>query len=306
MSLVGHVFFITDPATALAPILAGDQAPSSGFEPWPKSTVLATYFLDSDFESLSTGPIQKPPPIRPGPQVWSTSATVQGDGSFTLSEPPKSKFGEVASVTLKVTSGVPVYRTSHIPIDTAKSKSLDIWVFVDQLPTSDGITAGTVSQQVDGAGLPGNTTITAGGPNGLNFSGTSGQVSINFNILIAPDTSPVLTDFLDLSINGSNISVGAPTSWLESADEVLAQVTSGIASAGDSINTAVLAKTQALLLAGDPLLTPDEVSKFLNNEVSVTFFGISFPNTHSWSIGNGADKTVVVVANPCVGFPRNF
>ena len=72
MSLVGHVFFITDPKTAFIPVLLGDQSPTSGFEPRPKSTVLASYYLDNDqVEILSSGPIQKPPPItHPVLQIW--------------------------------------------------------------------------------------------------------------------------------------------------------------------------------------------------------------------------------------------
>ena len=43
-------------------------------------------------------------------------------------------------------------------------------------------------------------TITADGLYGLNFSGADGQVSINFNISIAPDMSRTLGNFLDLAI----------------------------------------------------------------------------------------------------------
>jgi hypothetical protein len=40
--------------------------------------------------------------------------------------------------------------------------------------------------------------------------------------------------------------------------------------------------------------------------VSVVFFGIGYPHKHSWKIGDTTDETIVLTANPCIGFPRNF
>jgi len=286
--LVGHVYYITDASTAFVPVVLGDDLPTTGFEPWPGSTVEVTYYWELFLVPL-----------------WSTTATAKSDGSFELSDPP-AEIGDLAGlVSLTVTSGVPVFRSGYVPVAEARSKELNMWVYVDRLPVSDGISAGTVSQQVNGQGLPGNTTITAGGPYGLNFSGSEGQVSMNFNISIAPDTSPNLGDFLDLSINGWDINVGWPTSWFESAGDVLNKIKSGIAAAGSSINTAVL-KRMAGILEAQEGLTASMASNFLDNEVSVVFFGVGYPTPHSWNIGDTSDGTIVLTASPCISFPRNF
>jgi hypothetical protein len=298
MALAGHLYYVTDPKKAFQPLAVG-QAPTTGFVLWPNATVKASYQWDLQILGVLT--------------LWTATTVVKIDGSFSFPEPPSLQplfpFPGVTptptSVALEVLSGVPVYRSGYIPLAKAKSKELNIWVYVDKLRTSEGITAGTVSQQVNGHGLPGNTKITAGGPYGLNFSGTEGQVSINFNISIAPDTSPNLGDFLDLSINGWNIHVGWPTSWVESANDVLKKIKSGIAQAGVGVNKAVLSQIQSILETEDGL-TPELASYFVNNDVSVTFYGIGYPNPHSWGIGSTSDKTVVLVANPCIGFPRNF
>lgn len=289
MPLTGHVYYITNPSQAFVPVIFGDQVPTTGFVPWPGSTVRVTYY----WEFLGFIPL------------WSTTATAASDGSFTLANPPAQVEELGGYVSLTVTSGVPVFRSDYIPASEARAKELDMWVYVDRLPESDGISAGTVSQQVNGQGLPGNTTITSGGPYGLNFNGSEGQVSMNFNIWIAPDTSPNLGDFMDLSINGYDINVGWPTSWVESADDVLNKIKAGIAAAGGSINTAVLKRMEGILEAQEGL-TASMASNFLNNEVSVVFYGIGYPNVHSWNIGNTTDGTIVLTANPCIGFPRNF
>jgi hypothetical protein len=289
MPLAGHVYYITDPSTAFVPVILGDEVPTTGFVPWPGSTVRVTYY----WEFLGFLPL------------WSATATAGPDGSFQLADPPAQVEELGGYVSLTVTSGVPVFRSGYIPASEARSRELDMWVYADRLPVSDGISAGTVSQQVSGQGLPGNTTITAGGPYGLNFAGSEGQVSMNFNIWIAPDTSPDLGDFLDLSINGWDINVGWPTSWFESADDVLNKIKAGIAAAGSSINTAVLKRMEAILETQDSL-TAGQAASFLDNEVSVVFFGVGYPTRHSWNIGDTSDGTIVLTANPCIGFPRNF
>jgi hypothetical protein len=290
MPLVGHVYYITNASEAFVPVVLGDQVPTTGFVPWPGSTVEVTYY----YELLGILPA-----------VWSTTATAGPDGSFQLADPPAQVEDYTRYVSLTVSSGVPVFRSAYLSLAEARAKELDMWVYVDRLPESDGISAGTISQQVNGQGLPGNTTITAGGPYGLNFNGSEGQVSMNFNIWIAPDTSPNLGDFLDLSINGWDINVGWPTSIFESADDVLNKIKAGIAASGSSINAAVLTRMEGILEAQEGL-TASMASNFLNNDVSVVFYGIGYPTAHSWNIGDTSDGTIVLTANPCIGFPRNF
>jgi hypothetical protein len=233
-----------------------------------------------------------------------STATVAGDGSFALSDPAPVvvESGFPVRVSLSVTAGVQVYRSGYIPLAEAQFKELNLWLYVDQLPTSDGISAGTISQQVGGAGLPDNTTINAGGPYGLHFTGSEGQVNIDFNIGIAPDTSPNLNDFLDLSVIAWNINVDWPTSWFTSAPDVLNQIKSGIAAAGSKVNQAVLQRMEGILRSEEGL-TASMASDFLS-DVSVTFSGVGYPTSHSWGIGDTSDDTIVLAANPCIGFPR--
>jgi hypothetical protein len=289
VSLAGHVYYITDPSRAFVPVILGDELPTTGFVPWPGTKVHVTYY----WEFIGLWPL------------WSTTATAGSDGSFQLADPPPQVAEQARFVSLTVTAGVPVFRSGYVPAAEARSKELNLWVYVDQLPVSDGISAGTISQQVNGHGLPGNTTITTGGPYGLNFSGSDGQVSMNFNIWIAPDTTVNLGDFLDLSINGYDINVGWPTSWFESADDVLNSLRSGIAAAGSSVNAAVLNRMVGILETQDGM-SATMARNFLNNDVSVVFFGVGYPHPHSWNIGNISDGTIVLTANPCIGFPRNF
>lgn len=263
MSLVGHVYHVTNASEAFVPVVLGDTHPTSGFVPWPGVTVIAQYWAE-----LVPGF-----PLLP---FFVTTATVARDGSFELLEPTVKFAGEM--VSLLVTSGVPYYRSEYISLSGARSKELNLWLYVDTLPTSDGISAGTISQQVAGQGLPSNTTITAGGLYGLHFYGTDGQVGMNFNLWIAADTSPNLNSFLDLSINGYSINVDWPTSIVESADDVLNKIKSGIAGAGSSVNQAVLKRMEGILDSQEHL-TASLASTFLSN-VSVTFYGIGYPNAH--------------------------
>lgn len=289
MPLVGHIYKITDALKAFVPIILGSEGGlQSGFVPWSGTTVIAHYYW---------WPLPSLPPL----PYYSTFAKVARDGSFSVMDSPLLL--APVYVNLIVRSGVTIYRSDYMPLAFAQDTELNFWVYVDKLPIEDGISAGTISQVVAGQGLPDNTTITAGGPYGLNFSGSTGQVSLNFNIWIAPDTSPNLNNFLDLSINGWDINVGWPESWFESADDVLNKIKSSIAGAGSSANQAVLKRMEGILESQEGL-DEKSASDFLKNEVVVTFSGIVYPKKYSWGIGDTSNKTIVLVANPCIGYPR--
>jgi hypothetical protein len=150
------------------------------------------------------------------------------------------------------------------------------------LSADQGITtAGTVSQQLSGKSLPNDISILVGGEEsqyGIAFVGNAGpldDVYLNFHIWITPDTFPNQNGFLDLSVNMWDIHVDPPTSWFESANDVLNKIKSGIAAAGTSINEAVLTK-MATLLRTDDGMGAEMVTKFLEN-VSITFIGVGYP-----------------------------
>ena len=295
MPLQGSVYRITDAREFFTPIVLGEGPPGGGFEPWPGVTVAASMygkmlFFIVDYENLST--------------------TSNGSGGFALQDPPPelvALFGgpDEAFVSLLLSqNGQPLYRSGFFMLAEGDQRELDIYLFPDTLPESDGITAGDVSSVLGNAGLPGNTEITSS-PSGLSFDGSEGQVSIQFGISLTPDVSNDLGKFLDLGLASWNISVDWPTSWFKSADDVLGDLRKGLDGAASSVNSAVLAKMETIVETEDGL--PSSLaSTFFNNEVSVTFMDVTYPTRHSWGVGAIDDGTVVLLADPCIGYPRDF
>ena len=295
MSLEGAVYRITDAKSFFTPIVLGSGPPTTGFEPWPGVTVGASLygkmlFFVVDYENLYT--------------------TTNSSGRFLIDDPPTNLlnfFGgyNEAYLSLLLWDGNrPIYRSGVFSLAEGDQRELNIYLFPDTLAVSDGIGAGDVSGVLGNSGLPGNTQITAS-PSGLSFQGSEGQVSLQFGISIQPDTSNDLNAFLDLTLASWNINVDWPTSWFKSADDVLNDLRSGLAGAASSVNTAVLAKMETIIETEDGL--PSSLAEtFFNNDVSVTFMDVWYPNNHSWGIGDKDDSTVVVMADPCIGYPRDF
>jgi hypothetical protein len=295
MSLEGVVYRITDAKKFFTPIVLGSGPPTTGYEPWPGVTVGASLwgkllFFAVDYENLYT--------------------TTDRYGRFAIADPPANLvnlfggYNEAFVSLLLSDDGRPLYRSGVFPLAEGDQRELNIYLFPDTLAVSDGIGAGDVSGVLGSSGLPGNTQITAS-PSGLSFNGSEGQVSIQFGISLTPDTSNDLNAFIDLSLASWNINVDWPTSWFKSATDVLNDLRSGLAGAASSVNTAVLAKMETIIETEDGL--PSSLAEtFFNNDVSVTFMDVWYPNSHSWGIGDKDDGTVVVMADPCIGYPRNF
>jgi hypothetical protein len=45
---------------------------------------------------------------------------------------------------------------------------------------------------------------------------------------------------------------------------------------------------------------------FLNDLVTVSFMNVSYPVSLTWSVHDQSNPTVVLVADPCIGFPRKL
>ena len=295
MSLEGVVYRITDAKDFFTPIVLGSGPPTTGFEPWPDVTVAASLygkllFFAIDYENLYT--------------------TTDSNGSFAIQDPPTNLlnfFGgyNEAYVSLFLSHhGRPLYRSGVFSLAEGDQRQLNIYLFPDSLAVSDGIGAGDVSAVLAGSGLPSNTQITAS-PSGLSFQGSEGQVSLKFGIALRPDTSNDLNAFLDLSLASWNINVDWPTSWFKSATDVLNDLRSGLAGAASSVNSAVLAKMETIIETEDGL--PSSLAEtFFNDDVSVTFMDVWYPTPHTWGIGDKDDGTVVVLADPCIGYPRDL
>ncbi len=84
---------------------------------------------------------------------------------------------------------------------------------------------------MSGQGLPGNTTLTAN-PWGIGVAGSEGQADIQFGVQLVADRSPNLSIFFDLAPDGWNIHVEWPTSWCESADDILNKIRTSLQTPG--------------------------------------------------------------------------
>jgi len=239
------------------------------------------------------------------------------DGSFSLPETPKSiqgKHGKASFVMLKVTNGVPIYRTTYMPVHEAQSRSLDIWVYIPTEAQQQGISAGFISQQLNsvsagGEGLPSNTLISAGGQDaayGINFVGSSAEVRLIFNVWIAPATGSDIRDYFNLTVNGWDVNVYFPDTLFISASDIANALVHGIPAADGSVSAGVVG-TLANDLVGlaDGLITLDQAKNFFGNDVTVTFANIAYPaQLHSWGLSDTSDTTIILTATPAIAFPQ--
>ena len=84
------------------------------------------------------------------------------------------------------------------------------------MPAPQGVTVAFASIQL-GPLAPGDTTVTASTPAGINILGLSDGVGLNFNLMISPDTTSNLGSFLDVHMNGWNINDGFPAHLVTNA-----------------------------------------------------------------------------------------
>jgi hypothetical protein len=298
VSLDGHIYRVTDREAFFLPVIAGGP-PTEGYKPWADVEVLP-WVVD---------------PLLPIPLPGSPAMT-HSDGSFSIPQPlPIPGLGDASDVRLglRVNEGSlpyrPLYRSDlALTVDEAQSVELNIWLYPDTIEEKDGVAAGTVSKVVKGAGLPGNTTISAS-PSGLSFSGSRDGADIEFGISIRPDTSFDLGSFLDLMLASWNIDVGWPADWCTDAEDILVEIIKGLQGAGASMNGVALARMEALFeeQAKLPEKSGPKIAKeFFAKDVAVTFMDVKYPTKHSWGISNTSDQTIVVTADPCIGYPRHL
>jgi hypothetical protein len=289
--LSGRIFKVND-QLALVPILLGDIPPLFGYAAWPGATVTVTCYMQLGILAEIE---------------LSFSTITAGDGSFSLSvDLPDPLQSLPVTVAITVSFGVPVYRSGQVPLDTVSSGKLNFWIFPDQLPPADGITAGSISSQLSGSSssLPSDTTLTttAAGLD-VSFSSELDLVDAWFGIGAQPDTSPNLQNFVDLSLRYCTIIDLLPWPIQPTGAQVFQEIQDGIAAAAGSLNSKVLTMME------DDLEKQDGVSagaaqNFFTRDVSVIFTNITFVN-HTWNITATDDSTVVMNATICIGFPRN-
>jgi len=285
MSIKGQLNFVNNPTEFFTPVVLGGK-PSGGYTPATGvSFTVELHGILGGFFYFT---------------VSASSSTV--DGTFELPNFPLNLPAETVWVTVSLT-GSPYYRSELFPLANT-GKGLNIYMYQPDLPRSAGITAGTISKVLSGAGLPGNTQIKAT-PWGLNLSGSKSQANIQFGVLMAPDTSPNIALFLDLSLNGWNIHVGWPEDWCESATDILNSIRSGLQSADSSTNQVVLQQIKTTLQAQFPNVPAAGIQSLIN-AVSFQFVTLIFDNNYSWPMSNTTDKTIVLSPVVAIGYPPRW
>ncbi len=286
MSISGRINLITNPTAFFTPIILGGQ-PTSGFTP----------AIDSPFVVKMTGRFL-------GLFEFSVSTNVNtANGKFTLpSLPPE--FAAINEVWINVShQGRPFYRSEVFP-RSHTNKDLEIFVFQPTIPSSDGVTAGQISTGLASAGLPGNTMLTAN-PWGIGVVGSKSGADIQFGIQMVPDVSPNLSIFFDLALDGWNIHVGFPADWCTNATDILNHIRSALQTSGSTANQLV-SGTISKAFEGPPLNLSAAITNALLAKVSIQFVTMSLPNHHTWTLTDHTDKTIVIVPQLTLGFPRAF
>lgn len=317
MPIGGHIYQVTDAATCFGGMLESeeDNPPRAGFEPW--AGVEVTLVLIVNVGGL-LGPLYVWEDL--GSNAKRTVTTAQ-DGSFSFTDPSIEQLDRIAlwankpgdealSVVIRVTSRTfpfqVMYRSDmSLTLKAADLKELNIWLLPYDLPWADGLTAGTVSGVMDGAGLPGNTSITAS-PSGLAFSGSDDGANIRFGIGILPDNSSDLNSFFDLSLLSWNIHVGFPADVCTSASDILKQIRSGVQHAGTSVSKKVGEMIFNILKETYPIFTDDHIRHFVDDDISMTFINLKYANSYTWPATKKDDATIIFAAEPVIGWPRSL
>lgn len=295
MPTKGTINTITNPTEFFAPIVLGGSTHGGGFVPTKSSGVSVILMA-----WMQVIPVL---PALPLPIATTANAT---NGTFSLPDIPASLDPFVQNVSFLVSvHGKPFYRSGLFPrTHLSPEKSFDIFVYQPVVPASDGVSAGLISTGLSGGGLPGNTMLSAQ-PWGINVVGSHSGADIEFGVQLTPDTSPNLGVFFDLALHNWNIQVGFPADWCTNADSILNQIRTALQTDGSKANQLV-SGTITKAFEGPPLNLNASVTQKLLNAVSIQFTSMSLPNSHTWPLSNTTDKTIVVVPQLTLGFPRVF
>jgi hypothetical protein len=287
MAIHGHLYVVDNPQTFFLPIVLGGPPPNEGYAPCddPVTITMNVFYQFAEFQFDF--------PVFTVLNV--------NDGSFQLPF-PFDILGGPTNVSITVNYlGYQYYRSAIFPYDVTLRTELDIWVYQPSLPSSDGITAGQVSQALNGHGLPQGTSLSVS-QNGFSVSGSESQVSLQFGVWVTPDLSSNLNLYLDLSLNGYNINVGWPEDWCESPGDVLNSIQSGLQSA-DSAANSVVSSAILGILTGAPLNLSQQIATALVNSTSFQFVSLSYPVNYNWALSDTGNPTVVLTPNLAIGYP---
>jgi hypothetical protein len=286
-SVKGQIFKVDDARTFFAQVLDG-QTPTSGFSP----------LTGTPFEAILTG----------APQAQEFTVTVsalvdEADGTFSIPYFREISYIDVVALSLRL-NAAQFYRTQFFSPDAFDLQPLHIFLFQPRVSTGNAITAGTISDQLQGHGLPGNSKISSG-PTGISVVGSKSGAKIQFGVLPVPDTSTNLSIYLDLILSNWNIHVGWPADLCEKASDVLNKIRKGLKDASSSMNATILSNIESAL-ESPPVNLPSALAESFLNVVSTQFTSVNILNDYTWPLKDDSDETPILFAQPAFGFPRTF
>ena len=287
MSIKGQVNLITNAVGFFTAVLSGDAPPDGS---WASATGMP-------FGVEITG----------APQAREETFRIEGvvdesDGTFSLAGFREGLPVDVAAISLKL-HGTQCFRTEYFSAG-ALGRSLQLFLLQPRVPLTSAITAGQISANLEGSGLPGNTKLTSG-PAGLGVAGSKEGAHLQFGVAVVPDVSFDLALFMDVELNGYDIHVGWPADICESANDVLKKIRKGLRAAGSDVNATVLKNIESALTSPPESLDPVLANQLLQN-VSVQFVSVVTLNDHTWPLKDTGDKTPILFAQPVFGYPRRF
>ena len=169
MSIKGQVNLITNAGRILQPAVLSGDAPPDGS--WASATGMP-------FGVEITG----------APQAREETFRIEGvvdesDGTFSLAGFREGLPVDVAAISLKL-HGTQCFRTEYFSAG-ALGRSLQLFLLQPRVPLTSAITAGQISANLEGSGLPGNTKLTSG-PAGLGVAGSKEGVHLQFGVAVVP------------------------------------------------------------------------------------------------------------------------
>jgi hypothetical protein len=226
----------------------------------------------------------------------------EADGAFVLEGFPPGLPIEVVAIGLKL-GNTQFFRTEFFNVN-ALDQPINLFLFQPRVPTTNAITAGQISENLSGSGLPGNTKLTSNA-SGLSIAGSKEGAHIQFGVSVVPDTSFNLSLFVDLALNGWNIHVGWPADLCESANDVLKKIRKSLQTSDTSVNAAVLSNIESALTSPPENLNSDLAATLLGL-ISTQFTSVMILNNYTWPLKDTTDDTLILFAQPVFGFPRRF
>jgi len=246
----GQVNLVTNPTLFFTAVLSGSAPPPAAFRSAIRPATQAPYVV-------TVVGVRR----RPAPEGFFINGNVNKDnGTFALEGFREGLPIDVAAISLTLNK-TQFFRTQYFPVN-GLDQPINLFLFQPRVPVSNAITAGQISENLQGKGLPGNTTLTSNG-SGLSIAGSKEGAHIQFGVSIVPDTSFDLNLFIDLALSGWNIHVGWPADVCESANDILQKIRNDIQTSGSSVNQTVLSNIESALTSAPENLSPALAAQLL-------------------------------------------